>query len=361
MLHSSYRRISQIQSDIQQGKISCEALVQSYLQSIEANKHLNALLEVYGDEALGKARELDAKVKSGAKCGKLYGLIIVLKDNICYKGHKASAGSKILGNFVSLYNSTVAERLLAEDAIIIGRTNCDEFAMGSSNENSAYGNVLNAIDNSRVPGGSSGGSAVAVQAGMCHAALGSDTGGSIRQPAAFCGVLGMKPTYTDVFRVMALIAYASSFDQIGPFTNSVEDMALITEVISGKDNYDSTSSSMPVPSYSTNLKYEKKARIAIFPSVMKTEGIQTEVIQAFDKTVEKLKADGHTIGEVEFDFLDLPDRRLLCAYYCRSLIRIWRALMASTTAIAPKILPKRKKINWNRSTKNHAPKVLAKR
>ena len=177
--------IRQVQADLFSGKLNCESLVNSYLAKIETQKHLNAYLEVYADGALERARELDKKLKNGGTTGKLFGLVIAIKDNICYKGHKVSAGSKILEGFTSLFDSTVVERLLAEDAIIIGRTNCDEFAMGSSNENSAYGPVLNAADNSRVPGGSSGGSAVAVQADLCQASLGSDTGGSIRQPAAF--------------------------------------------------------------------------------------------------------------------------------------------------------------------------------
>ena len=293
--------------------MSCEGLVHSFLQKIEANKHLNAFLEVFTEDAINRAKELDQKIKEGKKTGKLFGVVVAIKDNICYKGHKCSAGSKILENFTSLYNSTVVERLLAEDAIIIGRTNCDEFAMGSSNENSAYGNVLNALDNQRVPGGSSGGSAVAVQAGLCHVSLGSETGGSVRQPASFCGVVGFKPTYGRVSRY-GLIAFASSFDQIGPFTNSVEDMALLMEVIAGKDNYDSTSSSVPVTPYSSELEFKDKARIAIFPSTMNSSGIQPEVKAAMDNVIASLKNDGHTIEEVEFDFLDY----LIPAYYVLS-------------------------------------------
>jgi aspartyl-tRNA(Asn)/glutamyl-tRNA(Gln) amidotransferase subunit A len=166
-------------------------------------------------------------------------MVISLKDNLCLKGHKVSAASKILEGFESLYTGTAVQRLLDEDAIIIGRVNCDEFAMGASNENSAYGDVLNDVDNSRVPGGSSGGAAVSVQAGMCLAALGSDTGGSIRQPASFCGIVGHKPTYGSVSRY-GLLAYASSFDQIGPLTRCVEDSALLTEIMSGVDDFDAT-------------------------------------------------------------------------------------------------------------------------
>ena len=306
----STQTIPQVQADLSAGKTTCEKLVHAYLQKIEANKHLNAYLEVFGEEALERAKQLDKKTSTK---GKLFGVVIAIKDNICYKQHKVSAGSKILEGFTSLYDSFVVERLLAEDAIIIGRTNCDEFAMGSSNENSAYGNVLNALDNSRVPGGSSGGSAVVVQAGLCHASLGSDTGGSIRQPAAFCGVVGLKPTYGRVSRY-GLIAYASSFDQIGPFTHSVEDAALIMEVISGKDKHDATSSSVKVAPYSTELNFDKKARIAVLAPTMKSEGINAEVKGAIENILSDLKADGHTVEEVGFDLLD----HLIATYYVLS-------------------------------------------
>lgn len=306
----SHLTLHQVQDKLAKGEFTCENLVNQYLVRIENQKHLNAYLEVFTEDALNTAKALDKKLKDGLPKGKLFGLVIAIKDNICYKGHKVSAGSKILEGFTSLYNSTVVERLIAEDAIIIGRTNCDEFAMGSSNENSAYGKVLNAQDNSRVPGGSSGGSAVAVQAGLCHVSLGSDTGGSIRQPASFCGVVGMKPTYGRVSR-WGLIAYASSFDQIGPFANNVEDAALVMEVISGKDGYDSTSSSKPVATYSTALQYNKKARIAILGGTMNNDGLNEEVKQQINGVLEKLKAEGNTVEEVNFTMLDY----LIPAYY----------------------------------------------
>lgn len=302
--------LKQVQGELKAGTTTCEKLVNSYLQLIDENKHLNAYLEVYSTEAQERARQLDEKLASGAATGKLFGCVIAIKDNICYKQHKVSAGSKILEGFTSLYNSTVVDRLLAEDAIIIGRTNCDEFAMGSSNENSAYGNVLNAQDNSRVPGGSSGGSAVVVQADLCHVSLGSDTGGSIRQPAAFCGLVGLKPTYGRVSRY-GLIAYASSFDQIGPFSHNVEDSALLMEVISGKDNHDATSSSEPVPAYASQLGFDKKARIAVFPSTMNSEGLNSEVKGAVENLLSNLKEDGHTVEEVSFDLLEY----LIPTYY----------------------------------------------
>jgi len=309
----SVQTIRQVQADLRAGKLSCKGLVTNYLSKIEATKHLNAFLEVFTEDAIQRAELLDQKLKNGESTGPLFGVVIAIKDNICYKGHKLSAGSKILEGFTSLFDSTVVERLLAADAIIIGRTNCDEFAMGSSNENSAYGPVLNAFDNSCVPGGSSGGSAVAVQAGLCQVSLGSDTGGSIRQPASFCGVVGLKPTYGRVSRY-GLIAYASSFDQIGPFSHSVEDTALVMEVISGKDNYDSTSSSEKVESYSTSLNFGKKAKVAIFPTTLSSDGLHKDVKGAVEGLIAHLKSDGHTVGEIDFAFLD----HLIATYYVLS-------------------------------------------
>jgi aspartyl-tRNA(Asn)/glutamyl-tRNA(Gln) amidotransferase subunit A len=307
-----YKTIAEIQTAIESKETTVRDLVMTYLSNIEKNKHLNAFLEVFADEALIRAEALDLKAQSSAPKGKLFGLVIGIKDNICYKGHKVSAGSKILEGFESIYSATVIERLLAEDAVILGRLNCDEFAMGSSNENSAYGPVLNAQDNSRVPGGSSGGSAVAVQAHLCHASLGSDTGGSIRQPASFCGVVGYKPTYGRVSRY-GLIAYASSFDQIGPLTHSVEDNALIMEVLAGADDYDSTASSRAVPAYSTET-FPGKATIAILKNTVDHKGINAEVRAETEKVISTLRANGHTVEEVNFDLTDY----LIPVYYVLS-------------------------------------------
>jgi aspartyl-tRNA(Asn)/glutamyl-tRNA(Gln) amidotransferase subunit A len=229
----SYHSLSEIRIDISSGALTLPQLVEFYLKNIESKKDLNALLEVYSNEAIESAKRIQEKLEQG-NAGKLAGMVLTIKDNICYKNHKVSASSKILEGFESIYSSTVVERLLAEDAIIIGRANCDEFAMGASNETSAYGLVLNAADKKRVSGGSSGGASVSVQAEMCLASLGSDTGGSIRQPASFCGLVGYKPTYGRVSR-WGLIAYASSFDIIGPITHSVSDAQLIMEVIAGED------------------------------------------------------------------------------------------------------------------------------
>lgn len=305
-----YNSFSEIKSDLESGATSCVALVNSYIETAEAKKNLNVFLELFKTSALEKAKLVDEKIKSKT-AGRLAGMVIALKDNLCYKGHKVSASSKILEGFESLYNATVVERLLAEDAIIIGRCNCDEFAMGSSNENSAFGNVLNPLDIKRVPGGSSGGSAAAVAANMCIAALGTDTGGSIRQPASFCGVVGYKPSYGRVSRYGA-IAYASSFDQIGPITKTVEDAALIMEVMAGKDEYDSTASSKPVPFFTKELKNTPaKLRIAYIKDCLENEGLNPEIKTRINDIINKLKAAGHTVEAVDFPYLDF----LVPTYY----------------------------------------------
>ncbi|RYF65812.1 MAG: Asp-tRNA(Asn)/Glu-tRNA(Gln) amidotransferase subunit GatA, partial [Cytophagaceae bacterium] len=196
-----YRSFTSVQTDLANGTITCRQLVDQYLTRIADNQYLNVFTEVYADEARQRADELDARrATQTAPLGRLHGMVIGIKDVLSYAGHNLRAGSHILDGFEAQFTATAVERLLAEEAIIIGRQNCDEFAMGSSNENSAFGPVRNAADPTRVPGGSSGGSAVAVQAGLCLASIGSDTGGSVRQPAAFCGVVGLKPTYGRVSR-----------------------------------------------------------------------------------------------------------------------------------------------------------------
>ena len=299
----TYNSLSEVQSDLFSNKVSCVELTQSYINRINDHKHLNAFLEVFEKSALAKAILVDEKVKNKT-AGKLAGMVIALKDNICYKGHKVSASSKIIEGFESLFSATVVERLLNEDAIIIGRCNCDEFAMGSSNENSAFGKVLNPHDIKRVPGGSSGGSAVAVAADLCLAALGTDTGGSIRQPASFCGVVGLKPTYGRVSRHGA-IAYASSFDQIGPLTKNIEDAALIMEVMSGSDDHDSTVSSKPVPAYSKELNSNApKFRIAYLKDCLESSGLDAEIKVRINDLIKKLKDAGHVVEAVDFPYLD---------------------------------------------------------
>lgn len=305
----SFSSIIQLQFDLRSGSVTCKGLVEQAIAEIAAKKHLNAFLEVFEKTASEQAVAIDAKIKAGT-AGKLAGVIIGLKDNICYKGHKVSASSKILEGFESLYSATVVEKLLAEDAIIIGRLNCDEFAMGSSNENSAFGNVLNPVNEKFVPGGSSGGSAAAVAANLCHIALGSDTGGSIRQPASFTGTVGLKPTYGRVSRY-GLIAYASSFDQIGPIAKNVEDIALMMELISGKDPHDNTSSSEKVGDYSASLKENKNYKIAYLKECMDSEGLDAEVKNAIFKQMDALKAAGHTVEAIDFPYLDY----LVPSYY----------------------------------------------
>lgn len=285
------------------GKITCTGVVSEYLARIKAAQHLNAFVEVFEKEALAQAHKIDNALTSGKKLGRLAGVVIGIKDVICYQGHKVTAASRILAGFTSLYSATAVQRLLDEDAIIIGSLNCDEFAMGSSNENSAYGKVLNAWDETRVPGGSSGGSAVAVQANLCMVSLGSDTGGSVRQPADFCGIIGLKPSYGRISR-HGLIAYASSFDQIGIFSRNIEDIALLLEIMAGPDEYDSTVSATPVPAYSKALESEEKYRFAYFPECFEHPSLDSEIRTAGLALLEKLQTQGHTIQPVNFPFLD---------------------------------------------------------
>jgi aspartyl-tRNA(Asn)/glutamyl-tRNA(Gln) amidotransferase subunit A len=299
----NYPTLAAAQQAILEGKHTCLDLVNHHLEEIEKHADLNIFLETFYGEARQRATVVDLKLGKGT-AGKLAGMVIAIKDNICYKDHKVSSSSKILEGFTSLYSSTVVERLLAEDAIIIGRTNCDEFAMGSSNENSAYGPVKNPLDTSKVPGGSSGGSAAAVAANLCQVALGSDTGGSIRQPASFCGLVGLKPTYGRVSR-HGLLAYASSFDIIGPLAKSVEDAALVMEVISGSDDYDGTASKKEVPAYSQKLASSKVKRIGYIKETIKGKGVDPEIITAFNEKLADLQAQGYEIKPLSFNHLDL--------------------------------------------------------
>lgn len=273
---------------------------------------LNAFLEVWADEAKSKAAEIDLKIKAGT-AGKLAGVVLGIKDNLCYKDHKVSASSKILEGFESQFTGTAIQRLLDEDAIIIGRTNCDEFAMGASNETSAFGIVKNAADPERVPGGSSGGSAVAVQADCCFAALGTDTGGSIRQPAAFTGNYGFKPSYGLISR-WGLLAYASSFDQIGPICRSLEDTILLTEIMAGKDEQDASMSQKEFTGFN-HAKIEEAANRPMTFMVMKeafeNEGLDSEIKEKLGSLIANLEKAGHTVNYFDFPLLD----KLVPAYY----------------------------------------------
>lgn len=297
-----YTSFSEVKEDIANGNISCIQLVKNYLQRIEEKKHLNAFLETFNESALIKAKKVDHKLSLGT-AGKLAGVVIGIKDNICYKGHKVSGSSKILEGFESLFSATVVERLLAEDAIIIGRLNCDEFAMGSSNENSAFGNVLNPFDENKVPGGSSGGSAVALAAGLCLATLGSDTGGSIRQPASFCGNVGLKPTYSRISR-WGLLAYASSFDQIGPFTHTVEDAALMLEIMAGHDNKDNTASTKEVEKY-TDFTSLQSPKVGVPTQLLSGEGMDKEIHNFYLSFIEELKNKGIEIKYFDFPYFEI--------------------------------------------------------
>ncbi|GAA3949853.1 Asp-tRNA(Asn)/Glu-tRNA(Gln) amidotransferase subunit GatA [Chitinophaga oryziterrae] len=283
-------------------------MVQLYLDRISKTKHLNAFLEVFEKEALEKAQALDTRVQKGEQLGMLGGVVVGIKDVICYKGHKISAASRMLEDFTSLYSATAVERLLAEDAIIIGNLNCDEFAMGSTNENSAHGPVLNALDTSRVPGGSSGGSAVAVQADLCMVSLGSDTGGSVRQPADFCGIVGLKPTYGRISRY-GLIAYASSFDQIGIFGRNVADVAKVLQTIAGPDEYDSTVSTEKVPDYQS--LNNKSWKIAYLKDALMHPGLDAEMKEGYSLFLEELETAGNTVSAADFAYLDY----VVPAYY----------------------------------------------
>lgn len=299
----------EIKKSLEKKETDCRSIVQHYLKNIQTKAHLNAFVEVYEHSALEQADLIDQKLVMG-NAGKLAGMVIGIKDVLCYTGHEANASSKILKGFESQFTATAIQRLLDEDAIIIGRLNCDEFGMGSSNENSTHGNVLNAIDESRVPGGSSGGSAVAVQANLCTTSLGTDTGGSVRQPAAFTGLVGMKPTYSRVSR-WGLIAYASSFDCIGVFSHTVKDNALVMEIMAGHDEFDSTSSRKSVLSYSQLLHFDKKAKVAYLKETLESPALQPEIKANTLAVLEKLKSEGHTVEEVNFPLLDF----VLPTYY----------------------------------------------
>lgn len=305
----NFQSISEIQAEIRSGKLSVEEIVRHHLRIIEEkNGRLNAFLSVYGDEAISRASQIQERIENG-KAGVLAGVVVGIKDVFCYKDHPLTCGSKILEGFESQYSATVVERLLAEDAIIIGHQNCDEFAMGSSNENSAYGVTRNPWDEDRVPGGSSGASAVAVAGDMCQISIGSDTGGSVRQPAAFCGVFGLKPTYSRISR-HGLAAYSSSFDTVGIISKNVSDAALVLSVIAGEDDFDSTVSQQPVSNYQ-DFDYNKKYRIAYFRESMDHPGLNPEISERVSATIEELRDEGHEVEEVHFEYLDF----VLPTYY----------------------------------------------
>jgi aspartyl-tRNA(Asn)/glutamyl-tRNA(Gln) amidotransferase subunit A len=297
--------ISQARTGLKSGEFSSKELTEACLQAIKTKDgEIHAMLEVYED-ALSQAEEADKKIKEGIDLP-LLGVPFVIKDNMLNEGKRVSAASRILENYTATYDATAIKRLKEAGAVIIGRANMDEFAMGSSTENSAFGVTKNPYDTERVAGGTSGGSAAAVGANMVVAALGSDTGGSIRQPAAFCGVVGLKPTYGRVSR-SGLIAMTSSFDQIGPLTKTVSDAEMVYNVIAGHDSMDSTSISSET--YPALKKFNKT--IGVPKAFVESEGVSEEVKKNFKEAVQKFESLGYTIKEVDLSYL----KHVLPVYY----------------------------------------------
>ena len=293
--------ISEIHQQLISKQRSAVEITQEALENInQLEPKLKSFICVTAEKAIAQASQVDAKIAAGEKIGPLAGIPIAVKDNICTRGIPTTCGSKILENFIPPYESTVTQKLVDAGAVILGKTNLDEFAMGSSTENSAYQVTANPWDVKRVPGGSSGGSAAAVASAESLVALGSDTGGSIRQPASFCGVVGMKPTYGLVSRY-GLVAYASSMDQIGPMSRNVKDSAILLQAIAGYDPKDSTSLNVPIPDYIANLKPNLKPKGQIRIGLIKEtfgEGLDSSVLQAFTKAVELLQELGAEIQVV---------------------------------------------------------------
>lgn len=306
-----YQNIEQLHIDLKNNSVTCTQLVNEYIDRIKQHSHLNIFLEVFENSAREQAQKIDEEIAKGI-LKPLSGLIVSIKDNLCYKNHEVTAASKILKGFVSTYTATAVQRLIDNGAIIIGRTNCDEFAMGSSNENSAYGAVKNPLNADYVSGGSSGGAAASLAAHLSMAALGSDTGGSVRQPASFCGVFGLKPTYGRISR-WGLIAYASSFDQIGTFTCNTHDAAKMLSIMAGADEFDATCAEIPVPDYNAEIKkhQDTKFKITYFPEVIEAEGLHPDIKNSILQTIEKLKEQGHIVEPSHFNLL----KYLIPTYY----------------------------------------------
>lgn len=301
-----YTCLREIQKALLSGKTTTEELVITYLSNIENTRHLNAYVEVYKMEALAKAKDLDQKIKDHPESlGKLFGCIISVKDLIVFKNHKVNAGSKILDGFESQFNATAVEAVLLEDAIIIGRTNCDEFGMGSANVNSFFGPVHNAADPTRISGGSSGGAAVSVQTDTCLIALGTDTGGSVRQPASMCGVYGFKPGYGMVSRY-GLIAYASSFDQLGIIAKNVEDIETVMSIVSVSDDYDATmfQSGLYNEQKSQNQPDLNKLKIAYIADAFENDALDSEIKVIGYQFLSDLKSKAVSVEAISFPLLE---------------------------------------------------------
>ncbi len=292
--------VTVLKEKLENKELSSHEIVSHFLSRIETdrkkNDRINAFIEIFRDKALKDAAEADKKIAAG-NSGELLGIPLALKDNLNLTGFPTTCGSKILEGYNSIYDACVVTNLKNSGTIFLGKTNMDEFAMGSSNETSTYGIVRNPVDRSRIPGGSSGGSASSIAAGFAPISLGSDTGGSIRQPASHCGVVGMKPTYGRVSRY-GLVAYASSLDQIGPFAKNIEDAALLLKVISGYDNRDSTSADIPVPDYTDGLEGDLKGKKIGIPSQYFTKGINPEVETIVRNGIDKLKDLGAEIIDI---------------------------------------------------------------
>lgn len=306
--------LPEIQTGLSKGILTLESIVRNFLNTIEENKDLNVFITLFDKEATEQAKEIDYKIKTG-KAGKLAGCVLSVKDIIAVKDKPLTCGSKILGDFISRYDATAVERLKKEDAIIIGKVNCDEFAMGSSNENSFFGPVKNPYDKSRVPGGSSGASAVSVATGMCNVSLGSETGGSVRQPASFCGVTGLKVTYGRISR-FGLVAFASSLDSIGIIGKSAFDIAKVLEVIAGYDENDSTSASFPVGDYNGLLKNKfESGQIKFgYPKEYFGCGISGDILNGIKSKIDSLKQSGFDVKEISLPHSEF----VIQAYYILS-------------------------------------------
>jgi len=301
---------TELAKQVKTKQLSATEVVKSHLANIDSvDGGINAFLKIFHENAVKQAEIIDKKIANNEPVGKLCGVPVAIKDNICIKNTVTTCASKILENYVAPYNATVINKLISEDAVFIGKTNMDEFAMGSSTENSAYKKTKNPYNKDCIPGGSSGGSAACVSAKMAPVSLGSDTGGSIRQPASLCGVIGMKPTYGRVSRY-GLIAFASSLDQIGPFARNVEDIALLSSVISGYDTMDSTSINIPVPEYNNFLnKGIKDLKIGL-PKEYFISGLDEEVKTTVLNAVKKFESMGCKIEEVS-----LPHTEYAVAVY----------------------------------------------
>lgn len=303
--------VHELQEKLKNKEINIAQITKAYVDRInEKEKDVQAFVTILSDEAIKKAEELQSKIEKGEVQGDLAGIPIGIKDNLCTKGVRTTCSSKMLENFIAPYNATIVQKVYDENMINLGKLNMDEFAMGSSTETSYFKKTRNPWDLNKVPGGSSGGSAAAVAANLVPWALGSDTGGSIRQPASFCGVVGLKPTYGLVSRY-GLVAFASSLDQIGPITKDVKDSAILLNLLAGHDEKDTTSIDRPAVDYTKSLKNDVKGLKIAVPKEFFGYGINSEVKETLDKAIEKYKELGAIVEEVSLDVAEYA----LAAYY----------------------------------------------